>query len=150
MGILVLAKTVVVHLDALPVNVPAVILPEILDVVVPRLHIRVVGNLGVKLLERVLANFRDHVVDGQLDKPQVLRGKVISVVSSLKNLNGFFAVCHSTLPVSIPPLRRRQEAIFGSRISRSPAPSGDLLPSRTPMVSVGSLTKGFSTPYQFC
>jgi hypothetical protein len=46
-----------------------------------------------------LANFRDQVVDGQLDKPQVLRGKVISVVSSLKNLNGFFAVRHSIPPV---------------------------------------------------
>src|ERR1700682_6469002 len=102
MGILVLVKTVVVHLDALPVNVTALILPEILHVVVPRLHIRVAGNLGVKLLEGGLANFRDHVVDGQLDKPQVLRGKVISVVSSLKNFNGFFAVRHSTLPVSIP------------------------------------------------
>src|ERR1017187_9903187 len=98
-----------VHLDALPVNVPAVILPEILDLVVPRLHIRVAGNLGVKLLERGLANFRDHVVDGQLDKPQVLWGKVISVVSSLKNFNGFFAVRHSTLPVSNTAIRRRRE-----------------------------------------
>jgi hypothetical protein len=39
----------------------------------------------------------------------VLRGKVISVVSSLKNFNGFFAVRHSTLPVSIPPFGRRRE-----------------------------------------
>ena len=68
MGILVLVKTVVVHPDFLPVHVPAVVFPQILDVVVPRLHIRVARNLGVKLLERGLANFRDHVVDGQLDK----------------------------------------------------------------------------------
>jgi hypothetical protein len=100
----------VVHLDAFPVNVSAVILPEILDLVVPRLHIRVAGNLGVKLLERGLANFRDHVVDGQLDKSQVLRGKVISVVSSLKNFDGFFAARHSTPPVSIPPFAGAENA----------------------------------------
>jgi hypothetical protein len=57
-----------------------------------------------------LANFRGHAVDGQIDKPQVLRGKVISVVSSLKNFNGFFAVRHSTLPVSIPPLAGSENA----------------------------------------
>jgi hypothetical protein len=107
-GILVLVKTVVVHLDFLPVNVTAVILPEILDVVVPRLHIRVAGNLGVKLLERGLANFRDHVVDGQLDKPQVLRGKVISGVSSLKKFNGFFR-SSSFYPSSLNTAIRRRE-----------------------------------------
>ena len=68
MGILVLVKTVVVHLDFLPVHVPAVVFPQILDVVVPRLHIRAAGNLRVKLLKRSLANLGDHVVDGQLDK----------------------------------------------------------------------------------
>jgi hypothetical protein len=110
MGMLVLVKTVVVHLDFLAVHVPAVVFPQILDVVVPRLHIRAAGNLRVKLLKRGLANFRDQVVDGQLDKPQVLRGKVISVVSSLKNFNGFFAVRHSTLPVSIPPFAGAENA----------------------------------------
>ena len=48
-----------VHLDALPVNVTAVILPEILDLVVPRLQIRVAGNLGVKVLERGLLRMDD-------------------------------------------------------------------------------------------
>src|SRR6202795_2136572 len=128
MGILVLVKTVVVHPDFLPVHVPAVVFPQILDVVVPRLHIRAAGNLRVNLLKRSLANFRDQVVDGQLDKPQVLRGKVISVVSSLKNFNGFFAVRHSTLPVSIPSFAGAEKA-NGER---------------------GLMAKRFSTPYQFC
>src|ERR1700722_16184521 len=126
MGILVLVKTVVVYLNFLPVHVPAVVFPQILDLVVPRLHIRAAGNLRVKLLKRSLANFRDQVVDGQLDKPQVLRGKVITVVSSLKNFNGSFAVRHSTLPVSIPPFADAENA-NGER-----------------------WLIGFSTPYQFC
>src|SRR5712692_9163711 len=100
-GILVLIKTVVIHLDPLPVHVPVVVFPEILDVVIPRLHIRAAGHLGIELLERDSANFGEHVVDSQLDQLQVLWGDVISIVSSLKNLNGFFAVRHFNLPVSV-------------------------------------------------
>jgi hypothetical protein len=67
-GILVLVKTVVVHLDSLPVHVPAVVFQKIRDVVIPRLHICAAGSPGVKLLKRGQANFGDHVVDGQFDK----------------------------------------------------------------------------------
>src|SRR5207248_8898531 len=39
---------------SLPVHVPAVVFPEILDVVIPRRHIRAAGHLGIELLERNL------------------------------------------------------------------------------------------------
>ena len=70
------------------------VFPEILDAVVPRLHICAAVNLCIKLLERNLARFVDHVVDRQFDKPQVFWRKVISIVGSMKNLNGCFAVRH--------------------------------------------------------
>ena len=53
MGILVLVKTVVIHLYPLPVHVPVVVFPEIYDVV-----IRAAGDLGIELLERKLGQFR--------------------------------------------------------------------------------------------
>ena len=53
------------------------------------------GNLGIKLLDRNLARFGDHVVDRQFEQPQVFWRKIIPIASASKNLNGFFAVRHS-------------------------------------------------------
>lgn len=101
MSILIPVKTKVVDLNALPVQVPVMVFPEILDVVVPGLQIRAARNPDIELLECSLAYFGEHVVDRQFEKPQLFWGKVISIASSLKNLDGLFAVGYSNLPVSI-------------------------------------------------
>ena len=90
MGLLVPVKTEVVHLDALPVHVPAMVFPEVLDAVIPGLYICAARKFGIKLLERDLARLGDDIVDRQFQKPQVFRRKVISIAGPLKNINRLF------------------------------------------------------------
>ena len=52
------------------------------------------GNVAIKPLERDLARLVDHVVDRQFEKPQMFWRKIISIMGSMKNLHGFFAVRH--------------------------------------------------------